>query len=120
MDVFPFDKYCPSTNASTEKPKLRANAAQFGDGYRQTALDGINVDISTVEVAWNNIGTEAKNEIYAFLKTRLEITPFLFKMPDWPQAEIVYCNAMTKPYAHRGMWSITATLQRAAYLGSLT
>ncbi len=120
MDAFPYDKYCPSTDGATEKPDLRVNVAQFGDGYRQTAFDGINVDISSLDVAWNNIGTAAKNEIYAFLKTRLKRVPFLFRLPDWPQAEIVYCNAMTKPYRHRGMWNITATLQRAAYLGSLT
>ena len=120
MDVFPFDKFCPSTNASTEKTELRVDVAQFGDGYRQTAFDGINVDISTIDVAWNNIDAQSKDEIYFFLKSRLKRVPFLFRLPDWPQAEIVYCNAMTKPYIHRGMWSITATLQRAAYLGSLT
>lgn len=120
MNMFPFDKYCPSTNASTEKTELRVDVVQFGDGYRQTAFDGINVDISTIDVAWNNIGAQAKDEIYSFLRPRLKCTPFLFKMPDWPQAEIVYCNTMTKPYVINGLWSITATLQRAAYLGSFT
>ncbi len=120
MDRFPYDKYCPSVNGSTEKADLRVNLAQFGDGYRQAAPDGINADIGTVEVAWNNIGADAKNEIQSFLQSRLKHAPFLFKMPDWPSARIVYCTAMSKPHLHHGMWSINATLQRAAYLGSLT
>jgi phage-related protein len=119
MDAFPFDKYSPNTNASTEKPEMRVNVAQFGDGYRQTAIDGINADVSTVDVAWNNVTAQAKDEIYSFLKTRFKRDPFLFRMPDWPQAEIVYCTAITKTYVNKYMWSVTATLQRAAYLGGL-
>lgn len=119
MDSFPYDIYCPSAQGVTVNPDARVNVAQFGDGYRQAAPDGINTDISTIEVAWNNIGEAAKNEIYAFLFGHLKAAPFLFKLPDWPQAKTVYCERMSNPYYSTtlGLWSITATLRRAAHLG---
>lgn len=47
--------------------KYRTLSAQFGDGYEQTADDGINSKVVTWDVTYNNLNEDKADTLIAFL-----------------------------------------------------
>lgn len=117
MDKFPYDKYSPSRDTPTTDYLKRVLRVSFGDGYFQAAEDGINTDISALNVSWNNIDASAMQEITNFLKARLLLKPFFFKLPDWNSPLTVYCQSVSKTDHFNGLYSVTAGLVLTANLG---
>lgn len=56
----------------------RVLKAQFGDGYAQRALDGLNAKESTWEVRFANRSTTEATAILDFLDARQGVEAFLF------------------------------------------
>lgn len=112
MDRFPYELHTPSIDGVTTTAKARVLAVQFGDGYEQTTPDGINTDISTYALSWNNIDGQEKDEVYNFLMARLSHKPFLFKLPDWNEERVVKCTTLTKTDHLNNRYSISADFKR--------
>lgn len=52
---------------STKSVSFRVKTATFGDGYTQTAADGINNKVDTWEVEWGALTLTQKNTVEATL-----------------------------------------------------
>lgn len=52
----------------------------FGDGYEQTAADGINYQRRRLRLIWNNMRQSDANTIVSFLKTNA-ISGFQYQFP---------------------------------------
>lgn len=116
MDTFPVDRW-PPRNGIVESSGSRVNIAQFGDGYFQSSLDGINTDTSTLSLTWVSYRDGWALEVFAFLSERLSRTPFLFKAPDWPVPRVVVCEKLEKTNVSSKITSVSASFRRTAHLG---
>jgi len=55
------------SQSSTKTRAHRILSAQFGDGYRQTAPDGINNRIDTWSINYENLSTADRDTLWVFL-----------------------------------------------------
>lgn len=55
------------SQGSTRTRTNRVLAAQFGDGYEQTAPDGINNKIDTWSISYDNLTLAERNAVWAVL-----------------------------------------------------
>lgn len=63
----------------TRQPKLRM--PEFGDGYSQTARDGMNHDPMQITLEWGNLSVEEHEDIWGFLSDRGGDEAFFYEMP---------------------------------------
>lgn len=121
MDAFPVPaELFPQDGVKIEGAR-RVDVAQFGDGYEQAADNGINVDISTIDIEWKNAPKDFGDTVYGFLFARLKHTPFLFTIPATNQTITVKCETVTRSVYNEYIYTtLSCTLKRVAYLGSLT
>ena len=111
MDVFPQTMGRFRVGGVEITPQRRVLSARFGNGYGQTAEDGINTDESTYNITWENVPVKDADEIYNFLAAKLMITPFLIDIPKVGQVQ-VRCTNLRRAYTNHIFNSITAQLQR--------
>lgn len=119
MEKFPIPENRFMREGVQVSPERRVLSVQFGDGYEQTADDGINTDTSSYTVTWTDVPKDTGDTIYAFLDRHLKHPPFLFTLPTTREQITVRCTALGKSlYNLTGTYkSITATLKRTATLG---
>lgn len=73
--------YTPDKTASkTIKPRILT--AQFGDGYEQRAVDGINHLIETFTLSYSNRGKAEIDDLIAFLDSNKGVVKFNLILPD--------------------------------------
>lgn len=75
----------------------RVKMAKLGDGYTQSAPDGLNYKLYTWSLTWENLTEAEKNTIEAFLEARNGYETFLWtdtdsvqfrvKAPSWTRTE---------------------------------
>lgn len=87
--------------------EVRKKTAQFGNGYEQTVLDGIN----TTREIWNISLFRTQVELlpmYNFLKDKQEVTPFMWTTP---LGETMQFKSSEVKMSHSGAdtWNLTAT-----------
>lgn len=63
-----FTNPIPSQSSSV-KTKYRTLTSQFGDGYTATALDGINSEIATYSLVFENISSAQASIVETFIHT---------------------------------------------------
>ena len=66
------------TNNAQLKEKPRILSAQFGDGYSQDSEDGLNADLQTWELVFDDVHAYVALEIRAFLKARKAVEAFIY------------------------------------------
>lgn len=90
---------------------LRARTAQFGDGYKQVAADGINNKQQTWPMKF--VGNEARiHEIVAFIDRHAGYKSFYWTPPMGVQG--LYRIAQYTPAVEAGgVYSCTATFEQA-------
>lgn len=75
----------------------RVIGPQFGDGYTQRSLDGLNALDSTMEVSWEPITKVERDQVINFLRARQGISAFTFTLdgetrtfvaPQWNSTKI--------------------------------
>lgn len=103
--------WCPFNNQPDGDINYRITTAQFGDGYRQTAADGINNKEQSWPLTFRARKEEAENIIeffdeHAGNKSFLW-TPPLGKLSLWQVA-----NVQVKPLSS-ALYEITATFEQA-------
>lgn len=82
--------WCP-TPPLTENPVWRMQVAQFGDGYQQRMLDGINALDNTFNVSFENRTQSVINDMQAYLIAQ-KSRAFNFKHPVTQLIYAVFCN----------------------------
>jgi phage-related protein len=73
--------YKPSAGPSSYDWQPRIRTAQFGDGYKQTAPDGLNADPMTVRLAWSALPMSAVTALRGFFASHVGLV-FYYTLPD--------------------------------------
>ena len=77
----PTRKVLPDKTLSRQAaPRVRV--AQFGEGYQQRAIDGINNIVDTYTIMFSNREKIEADDILAFFDTKAAVTAFDFTIPD--------------------------------------
>lgn len=83
--------WVPDVPGLSEKDEWRLDIAQFGDGYAQRILDGINSLMQSWDVSFSNRPADVINEMISYLKgTRGN--SFQFKEPVSGVMYDVWCD----------------------------
>lgn len=95
----------------TQAEEWRLNIAQFGDGYQQRALDGINALKRTWSLTWTNREVAVVNAIIAYLGN-VKAAAFNYYDPATGLTWKVFCDA----------WSVSWGVRRPGgiYYGTIT
>ncbi|NRD64769.1 phage tail protein [Corallococcus exiguus] len=82
MERFPFT---PDYGAQADSvPRVRK--AQFGEGYTQRSMDGLNPVLRRWALQFSNLTKVDADALEAFLRARAGVEPFEFVTPDTPWA----------------------------------
>ena len=77
----PTRKVLPDKTLSRQAaPRVRV--AQFGEGYQQRAIDGINNIVDSYTLTFTNRDKTEADDILAFFDTKAAVTAFDFTIPD--------------------------------------
>lgn len=91
-----------------ETPRL--NGPQFGDGYTQRALDGLNSLDQTMDVSWDPISKAERNQVLAFFRARAGVSAFSYTLDGETRTFIATTWKSTKISGNH--YTMTATLKR--------
>lgn len=97
----------PSINSDVSF-KARVISNQFGDGYRQTAADGLNSVARTWMLSWDNLTIADANVLEAFLVSHVG-QPFYYLMPREQYPRAWDCTDWTRGYPAGAYDSFKAT-----------
>lgn len=98
----------------TQQTNSSVVTTEFGDGYNQRAVDGINVNRYMYNVSWTNIDTERMRVLRDFFRGTNCVTAFMWTPPDIEEDLTFVLEPNTLqiiPVAH-GIWNISATLSQ--------
>ena len=100
------------TRASTP----RIFKTDFGDGYEQRLVNGINNLAESYAVTFNNRTKEDIDDITAFFASKGAVTAFTFTIPDsnnsGETAVKVECDNWSQIYSYGDFYGCTATFRR--------
>lgn len=105
----------PSVNpdiGSTENAEFRILEAEFGDGYRLRAGDGLNTLKKNVSLSWSMLTTSEADAIEAFFVTQSGHLPFDYTLPLKSSSEQFICKRWTRSYGSGVTWNITAEFEK--------
>lgn len=103
-----FPSITPSYGAQkTSQPRVRST--QFGDGYSQRTRYGLNTNLKTWNLTWENISESNADTIETFLDARGGAESFDWTPPGGESSAKWICQQWNKtiPYVNRA--TITAT-----------
>lgn len=96
----------------TRASKPRARVAQFGDGYSQRLVEGINTQDDTWELSFVHRSIVDAADIVSFLETKYGTVPFLWTPPgDLTQFKVI-CEEWKTEYASPISRTISCTFKR--------
>ena len=92
--------------------EMRVLTTDFGDGYNQRSVDGINATRLAYSISWTNIDTTRKNTLQTFLESTYGVESFKWTPPDM-STELLWVNDFptVTPIA-AGVWSISVVLKQ--------
>ena len=108
LEVFPYELY-PPTYGADEQTTDAILTARFGDGYEQSVPDGINYQNSSWNLTWSNHPLYDADFIWRFLRSKVGLTPFMWKLPDGAQEIQVKCTSLKRSWPKFGVRTVTAT-----------
>lgn len=108
--TFPiFAPAIPPSPGTEIAPEVKVLAADFGDGYRQRAADGLNNIRDTFAFAWEALPAADADAIVAFLKARLGTEAFLYTPPGESAPRKFTCTKWARKRVRFSYHQITAT-----------
>lgn len=99
----------PSTGSNPDF-KVRVIKNSFGDGYRQTAKDGLNAVVGTYRASWSALSIADADYLQAFF-TRNAGKPFRYTLPRETVARKWDCEVFGRGAPAGGYDSFQATLE---------
>ena len=89
---------------------------QFGDGYEQRAIKGINNEINEFNVSFANRPKDEIDDISAFFTSKNGVTNFNFTYADSNNSGEttikVVCNDWTQTHSYDDYYTLSATFRR--------
>jgi phage-related protein len=108
-----FPSIDPSYNLSKKNaPKVRI--AQFGSGYSQRSIFGINQNLKVLDLRWENIPEADADTIETFLDARSGSENFDFTAPGESSSSKYICKEWNKNIPYSGIATITASFEQVA------
>jgi phage-related protein len=108
-----FPSIDPSYNLSKKSaPKVRT--AQFGSGYSQRSIFGINQNLKVLDLRWENIPEADADTIETFLDARSGSENFDFTAPGESSSSKYICKEWNKNIPYSGIATITASFEQVA------
>jgi phage-related protein len=89
--------------------EVRLKVAEFGDGYRQRTLDGINALNMRWSLSWQNRENAVINAMVAYLIAR-KGNSFLFREQQTGTVHQVWCDS----------WNVSWDIRRRRFAGSIS
>lgn len=111
LDTF-YPPVAPSPGSS-RKPELKLLKAEFGDGYTQTARDGLNHMRKVFALKWDVLTHGQADAIEAFLERHGGSDAFLYRHSNTPAPIKVTCEEWAREDAAAGLCSFTATFRQS-------
>ena len=108
-----FPSIDPSYNLS-KKSAPAVRTAQFGSGYSQRSIFGINQNLKVLDLRWENIPEADADTIETFLDARSGSENFDFTAPGEASSSKYICNEWNKNIPYSGFATITASFQQVA------
>ena len=109
-----FPAITPSYGAQ-EASSPAIKSVQFGDGYEQRLVYGINQDPKLWQLVWRNIPKTDADTISTFLEARKGQEAFTWTPPDGPSGDLSkrwICDAWAKTMTYSGRYSISASFRQ--------
>ncbi len=107
MDTFN-PGYAPDINTETQFD-ARVISNKFGDGYRQTAPDGLNTTASTVPLTWQSVPIATAQAMHDFLMAHVG-QPFYYTLPRETTPRVYDCIQWKRGYPMGGYDSFSCSL----------
>lgn len=97
----------------------RVLTAQFGDGYKQRAADGLNALLRTWNWSFNNRSAAETMAIIAFLKSKNGVMEFTHDLPDSSPVETVsvICPSWSRKWVGFDTYNVTAKFEEVVTIG---
>lgn len=89
--------------------EIRTVGVDFGDGYKQTAPDGLNAARGKISVKWSNLTISQCRSIDAFFDAQYA-TPFWWKPPQTTARKLWRCTSWSASY-HDTAADVSATFE---------
>ena len=106
-----FPDIIPNYGAS-KKAQPTVRIAQFGSGYSQRTVFGINNDKKIWDLSWRNRSAADANTIEDFLEARAGAESFDWSPPDDTETYKWICKSWTKTMPYSNLFDITATFEQ--------
>ena len=94
---------------ASKQAQPRVRLIQFGSGYSQRAVFGINQDPKVWTLAWSNRSATDANTIEDFLEARAGQEAFDWSPPDDTATYKWICQNWTKTLPYSNLFNINAT-----------
>lgn len=100
-----------------ESTSPRVLVAQFGDGYKQRAADGLNNQLRTWSWSFNNRSLTDASDIIDFLKAKGGVTEFTHDLPGSGETVTVICSSWSKRWAGFDTYNVSAKFEEVISIG---
>ena len=94
-------------------PKIRVLRAEFGDGYTQSAPDGLNHILRSISLKWSKLTPTQANTILDFMVGKGGFTPFYYTPSDELVALKWTCPSWTDTKSKGGLVDVSVTLNQS-------
>ena len=109
MTLFPsFLPPLPPSLGTEIAPKLKLLQAEFGDGYRQRAQDGLNARALTYALSWDMAAASEAAEIIRFFEDCGGVKAFVYTPPGETRQRRFVCQKWARKRIHHSFHSVTA------------
>lgn len=96
----------------SKKAEPTVRIAQFGDGYSQRTVFGINNDKKVWDLRWDLRNVTDTNSIEDFLEARGGAESFDWSPPDDTETYKWVCTSWTKTMPYANLFNISATFEQ--------
>lgn len=104
--------FAPSQDGTSGTITPRVIKAQFGDGYTQRAVDGLNSQKEMWKFLWKGLTLTERNEILDFFEARGGVEAFNYTPPSETVAMQFTCVTWQKASAGGNLWIVTADFEQ--------
>lgn len=100
------------SQGSTRKRMFRVLKAQFGDGYAQTAPDGINNRVDTWDIAYENLTSTERTTLWAAIETVGATDYFTWTPPGGSSTKWKIVGDVSESPVSGDLYTVSFTLEQ--------
>lgn len=118
MSIPVFNPPQPPGVGLQKKREIKIQKADFGDGYTQSALEGINPIRKVLDLEWPVLSADDCKAIMDFLDAQAGVTPFAYQLPGESSPTHYTCETYAEYHNGAGLCKVTATFRQSFALVS--